>query len=277
METVIVATDFSESSANAAQYAAKLSGLLGFRTIILYHSYDAAPMAMEIPIPESVDTMAAHERSLLALDALKSQIEPFKATHTTVELVANDLPLLMGIARLVEQKRAGLVVAGVTGKTGMQQFLMGSNTVNLADECPVPLLIVPNGVEFGTMAKAVFACDLSKVDRTTPVDTISKFVSKLGLTLLVLNIERPNARFDADIIPEQFKLHSLLDHLHPEYHYTEHQDVASGITEFVEAQHASLLMTVPKTYGFFESLFHRSVTKKLAHHTRLPLLVLRGK
>ena len=36
METIVIATDFSGPSMNAAQYAAKLSGDLGIKSIILY-------------------------------------------------------------------------------------------------------------------------------------------------------------------------------------------------------------------------------------------------
>ncbi|MGK6349686.1 universal stress protein [Parapedobacter sp. DT-150] len=276
MQTIIVAADFSESSVIAAQYAASLSDQLGIETIILYHSYDNVPVATEIPMPEPSDTHLTHERSLSALEMLESQIEPFKSMYTRVELVTNDSPLLLGIERLAEQERAGLVVAGTTGKTGMEKFLIGSNSANLADACPIPLLIVPDGIAFEPIRRAVFACDLDKVDKTTPLGPIAEWVSKLDLTLLVLNVEKPDMRFDPDIIPEQFKLHELLDDLSPEYHYTTHPDIAEGIMAFAESQQAGLVITVPKKYGFFDSLFHRSVTKTLAHHTRLPLLILKA-
>jgi hypothetical protein len=36
-----------------------------------------------------------------------------------------------------------------------------------------------------------------------------------------------------------------------------------------------LVIMVPEKYGFFKSLFHHSVTKKLAFHTHIPLLLLK--
>jgi hypothetical protein len=43
---------------------------------------------------------------------------------------------------------------------------------------------------------------------------------------------------------------------------------------FADREDIQLVITLPQKYGFFESLFHRSVTKKLAFHTHLPLLLL---
>ncbi|WP_159452737.1 hypothetical protein [Pedobacter nyackensis] len=37
-----------------------------------------------------------------------------------------------------------------------------------------------------------------------------------------------------------------------------------------------LLDLSPQEYGFFEGLFHRSVTKKMAYHTHVPLLLFKA-
>lgn len=276
METLIVTTDFSESATNAARYAAYLSGPLAIKTIILYHSYDDAPKGSEVPLPAPEDTQLTHEKSLMALQNTASQLTSLIGAHTTIEQIADDLPLVAGIQRVVEKWKAGLVVVGITGKSNMEKFLVGSNTVAIADTCTAPVLVVPPEVEFNPIKKAVFACDFKKVDHTTPVKTIAHIVNKLGTELLVLNIEKPDTRFDPDIIPEQYKLHEILDELHPEFHYIEHKHIAEGIMDFAETQGATLVMTIPKNHDFFDKLFHRSVSRKLAHHTRLPLLILRN-
>ncbi|MBK1439451.1 universal stress protein [Parapedobacter sp. ISTM3] len=275
METIIIATDFSESATNAALYAAYLSGPLRVHTIILYHSYDSAPQATEIPLPESKDAALAHESSLTALEATEAKMQPFISKHTSVEIIANELPIVVGIQRLLDERRVGLVVTGITGKSNLEKFLIGSNTIAIADACTAPVLVVPEQVEFKPIAKAVFACDLDKVDDTMPVGTLAQLADTLAFKLLVLNIVKPEAGFDPGIIPEQYKLHGLLDRLNPEYHYVEYNDVVEGIMNFAETQQADLVMTVPKRYGFFDNLFHKSVTKKLAHHTRLPLLIFK--
>lgn len=274
METVIITTDFSGTAAHAAKYGASLARQLGTTTIILYHSHDLAPAATAIPIPET-DTSLAREGSLLALEVLEGYIRPYAGDNIRIDLVTNELPLLMGVIQLSEERRAGLVVAGTTGKSKLEKFMIGSNTVNLATSCPVPLLIVPDDANLQGIERIVFACDLQKVTKSTPVHLLHLFAEKLKAKILILNVALEGKRFNPDIIPEQYKLHKLLDPLNPEYHYTEEDDIAEGILEFVAKVNAGIVITIPKSYGFFEGLFHRSVTKKLAHHTEVPLLLFR--
>lgn len=265
MDTILITTDFSKTASNAAKYAAQLSKSLDIKNVILYHSYD----------DENMDAKLLHEGSLLALEIMAETIQKYLDKATSIELIANDLPLLLGVERICDQHQVGLVVAGSTGKGGLAKFLVGSNTINLADKCPVPLLIIPDEASYARIKKIVFACALEKVKQTTPVDTITLFTRQLKSKLLVLNVALEHKRFNPDIIPEQYEIHRLLDDLNPSYHYIEDDEIVEGIMEFVEDEEAHLLIAVPKSSGFFDSLFRRSVTKKLAYDTQTPLLVLR--
>jgi len=278
METIIITTDFSEPAMNAARYATGLAKALGVPKIVLYHSYDNAPAATDIPVAET-DTTLAHEGSLLALEIVEREIGLVLGTDSgiTVDLVVNGLPLELGVEQLAEQWRAGLVVVGTTGKSGLEKFLMGSNTVGLALSSRVPLLIVPKEAEFEPIEKITFACDLKQVNRSTPVSEIGWWLDRLQAKLLVLNVALEGKRFDPDIIPEQYKMHALLDGFKPSYHYETGDNIAEEIADFAEDEDAGLVITVPKTYGFFEGLFHRSVSKKLMDKTEVPLLLLKEK
>lgn len=276
MQTIIITTDFSESSLNAAKYGAALAKPLGVGHIILYHSYDNAPLATEVPVAET-DTPLAHEGSLLALEIVEEALKQVlgDAANVSIELVANGSPLVFGVQQLAEQHRAALVVAGATGKSSLERMLIGSSAVGLASDHKVPLLIVPKEARFTPIEKVVFACDLKQVSHTTPVAEIGIWLERLRAKLLVLHVALEGKRFNPDLIPEQYTMHSLLDGLDPEYHYTESDDIADEIEDFAEDHGAGLIITIPKSYGFFERLFHRSVSKRLIKASEIPLLLLR--
>ncbi|GAA4792741.1 hypothetical protein GCM10023231_21150 [Olivibacter ginsenosidimutans] len=276
MQTIIITTDFSEPSLNAAKYAAALSGPLQIERMVLYHSYDNSPVVTEIPLTEP-DTSSAHEQSLQGLEALEKEVRLSLGMNTAVsiELITNDMPLLLGVEQLAEQRRASMVVVGATGKSNLEQVLVGSNTINLASESKVPLLIVPKKARFSPIDKIVFACDLKRVSRSTPVSIIGQWLKYLEAKLLVLNVALEGKRFNPDMISEQYKIHDLLDEFHPEYHYTEGDDIVDEIQDFAEDHLAGLIITIPKAYGFFEGLFHRSVSKQLIKESEIPLLLLR--
>lgn len=276
MQTIIITTDFSESSLNAAKYAAALTAFLEIGHIVLYHSYDNTLVSTEVPITEP-DTPLAHEGSLLALEIVEGELRRVLGENTNVSigLVANGLPLVFGVQQLAEQQHADLVVAGATGKSNLEQMLIGSNTVNLVSGSKVPLLIVPKEARFAPIEKVVFACDLKRVSHSTPVTEIGGWLERLRAKLLVLNVALEGKRFNPDIIPEQYNIHDLLDGFHPEYHYIESDDIADEIEDFAEDHGAGLIITIPKSYGFFERLFHRSVSKRLIKESKIPLLLLR--
>lgn len=278
MQTILITTDFSESSINAAKYAACLSQLLGVQRILLYYSYDNAPVATPIPISEQ-EASLVHEGSLLALEIVEREIRNVldDENDLTIELIANERPLIIGVEQLVEERQVGLVVAGTTGKSGLKKLVMGSNTINLASACPAPLLIVPKKAKFQNIDKVVFACDLQKISNSTPVGEIRKLLEKLQAKLLVLNVAVEGKRIQPDIIYKQHKLHHLLDELNPEYHYTESDDIADEIEDFAEDHAAGLIITIPRSYGFFEALFRRSVSKRLINDLDTPLLLLKEK
>src|SRR5690606_10077577 len=189
METIIITSDFSEAAMNATRYAAGLSKSIGISRIVIYHSYDNAPAATDVPVAET-DTTLAHEGSLVALEIVEREIGLVLGIDSgiSVELVANGMPLELGVEQLAEKWRAGFVVVGTTGKSGLEKFFVGSNTVSLATSCPVPLLIVPKEAEFEPIEKILFACDLNKVTRSTPVSEIGWWLDRLQAKLLVLNV-----------------------------------------------------------------------------------------
>lgn len=274
METIIITSDFSDPARNAAQYGASLAKELGVRTIVLYHAYDLAPIGTHMSVPKP-DSSAALERCREDLQQLKDHIFPYTDNDIHIELEANELPLLVGIEQLARQWQAGMVIAGNAGKSGMEKFLMGSNTADLTKSCTIPLLIVPQDAIFQPITKIVFACDLKNAAESTPLDKLRFLIHHLQARLLVLNVEHKGKPVDRNTIAEQHVLDGLLAPLSPEYHYIEENNVSQGIMAFAEEEDAELVIAVPKSLRFFEKLFHRSVTKNLAQHSKIPLMILR--
>ncbi|WEK21435.1 MAG: universal stress protein [Candidatus Pedobacter colombiensis] len=275
VEHMLVLTDFSDAAQNACMYAAALSRQLKTTNLMLYHSHAAVllpPTGFAPVIPKVTESS---KDSLEKLTNLKNMLQPLVSSKTEIKIQSDERTLLAAVNMLVQQQRAGLVVVGITGRSKLERALIGSHTLDLAKDSLAPLLIVPPGAVFKKIEKIVFACDLKKVTESTPVYEIKGFVDALGATLFILNVDRDGARFNPDTIKEIHDLHKLWDGGTPEYHYTDHEDTATGIMEFADKINADLVITVPKAYGFFESILHRSLTQKLAYHTHLPLLLFK--
>ena len=276
METILVLTDFSDSATNAARYAAAFSRQFAAAKILLYHSYSIAPVVTTVPMPTHSAIIGLHDASIKKLTELKTLITPMVKEKTEIEVLTNDKPIITAVYSIAQLYELVLTVVGVTGKSSFERTLIGSNTLSLVEESISPLLLIPPQAVFVKIRKVVFASDLKDVYKTSPVAAIKEVIHKLDANLYLLNVangESGNSRMDAVI--EQKDLHKLWDSENAEYHFINNKDIAEGIMEFVSEEDVQLLIVVPKKRGFFESIFHRSLTKKLAYHTDLPLLIFK--
>lgn len=272
---MLVLTDFSEESSNAARYAVGLAHQLEAKKIVLYHSYESVAVPATAFAPYTGGFTESPEVSLQKITQLKDQLQQWLPENAEMDIYCDERNLVNAVITLSGQEHIGLVVMGISGKSGLESTLIGSNTIRVAKDSPVPLLVVPPVASFQPIKTVVFACDLKRVSESTPVLAIKGFINALGARLIILNVDRDGSQFNPDAIKEMKQLHQLWDEQQPEYHYTDHEDMAQGIMEFAGQQHAELVITVPKQYGFFESIFHRSMTKKLAYHTHLTLLLFK--
>ncbi|MEQ7802097.1 universal stress protein [Pedobacter sp. ASV1-7] len=275
VKNMLVLTDYSNEASNAAKYATELAQQLNTQKIFLYHSYESIALPATSFAPISGFPMESHDSSLKNINKLKSELEETDALKAEIEVRTDERELIYGVNTLVQQLYIGLVVAGITGKNTLERVLIGSNTLSLVKECLAPLLIIPSVARFEPIKTIVFACDLKRVSEATPVLAIKTFLQSLGAKLLILNVDSEGKHFTTDTLKEMSQLHEFWDEHEPEYHYIDHSDTAEGIMGFAKEKGAQLVITVPKLYGFLESLFHSSLTRKLTFNSYLPLLLFR--
>jgi nucleotide-binding universal stress UspA family protein len=273
VKSMLVLTDFSEAASNAARYAAALAEQLGTTELILYHSYESIALPPTASAPVTGGFTETSDLNRQKITDLKNELEELTPAKTTINIRSDERNLLNAVNILTGQQHLGLVVAGITGKSALERVLIGSTTIDLAKNCQAPLLIVPPAKVFEQITTVVFACDLKRISQSTPVLPIKTIINTLGARLLILSVDDTGRHKDA--IKQVDLLHELWDDHEPEYHHITHEDTALGIMEFAAQQNAGLVITVPGQYGFFESIFHRSMTEKLAYHTHIPLLLFK--
>jgi len=102
---------------------------------------------------------------------------------------------------------------------------------------------------------------------------LTQLLEITGAELHVLHVNTPSK----NIIDHSFEnmiLHRMIKDFSPTYHFIENESFTAGINLFSEKNHIDLIITMPKKHGFFDSLFKKSHTKKLAFHSHLPLMVM---
>ena len=143
-QTIVVATDFSESSLAALETAYDLASQ-GGRTVYLVHVMEpylvtGDPTAMLHPSVEKT-YQEARER----LDALIPEDwfdeEQAKTLVVKSSVLTASSPA-QAISRFAQGKNADLIIVGTHGRKGLTRMLMGSTAESLLRRSPCPVLVV---------------------------------------------------------------------------------------------------------------------------------------
>jgi nucleotide-binding universal stress UspA family protein len=275
MKTIIVPTDFSDTAYNAAHYAIGLAQQMGTTRIVLYHAYELILPIPDVPVTVPViDINEIKQASLEGLKKMKATLAPMLPDSAVIDYRAENNLLPVSIDQVCREEKADVIVMGITGGGGLEEVLIGSNTVDVVKHTTCPVIIVPPQAVFKPIKTIVFACDLRKVAETTPIQPLKKLLNVFKATLHVINIDHESKHFSTDTPFETMMLETLLEDYQPEYHFIDNPNVVKGIVEFAEKENADLLLTIPKKHGLFESIFKRSRTSQLAFHTHIPLLTI---
>jgi nucleotide-binding universal stress UspA family protein len=143
-QNILLPTDFSDCSAEAARVARLLADRFGSRVVVL-HVLDE---------PAALDPMF---RGDVPLELLRSRMEQYARENMDAFLAAHfsgfenlDTMLAAGIPyrEIIQKARecgAGLIVIGTHGRTGVEHVVFGSTAEKVVRVAPCPVLSVRLG------------------------------------------------------------------------------------------------------------------------------------
>lgn len=266
MKAILIPTDFSESSFNAAVYAAKLSNMIHVSTLIIYHSSTIPSRATELPL--------LHEHTRELLESFKGKLASYIKRGISIDIHSDEFPLLAGIEMLAKRQSVDLIVMSTTGKSKVERVILGSNTITIAKECSIPVLLIPKAANFEEIKKLALASDLKDVDVSTPANFLKWFIEPLNAQLVIVNIstsEEPDSHTNIELSA----LKRMFEKEQPEYHHIRVSNVVNGLMNFAVSENIQLIAVAPKKHGFFD-IFHHSLTRDIAFHTYVPVLIVRN-
>jgi len=269
MQNILVPVDFSDISRHAAIYALKLAAQLHVPKVILYHAYQA-PLTIDSPVSavQLFDEAQLKKDSTTALQHFRGTIENECAPGCFLETYNEYNLLINGVDEVCKLTNCNLVVMGITGGGALAEKLIGSNTVSVARNSTVPVMIVPKDTNFKPFSSIVLLTDYQHTDENLPIQKIHWLLDQTHAKLQVLHVEK-----DKNVQQELQEIVLLKDH-NPTYHVVHSAHFTEGVEDFVSKNGADLIITIPKDHGFFSSLFTTSHTTQIAFHSKVPVLAI---
>jgi nucleotide-binding universal stress UspA family protein len=268
---IVVPTDFSAPAEQALNYAIELAKKTK-ASITLLHINQVAMVDASMPaetyqfLVKEIEEMTKEGMDKLAKKLLIPSGIAY-TTETRYGFVSEE------ICEIAKKDEADLIIMGTTGASGAAEILIGSNAASVVAKSAVPVLVIPKDLNFKEYTRIVYATDYNEPEFPALMRLIY-FAELFDCPLDVIHVKS-----DADKyfnIENNFFKKNKANITYPNIHYIqlEKGDIIQSINHYVEENHGDLLVMAKHNRSFFDRLFHRSLSKKMAYHTKIPLLVL---
>lgn len=278
MAVIVVPTDFSPTSDNAARYAAQLAMQTNGEVHLLH--FFSLPMGYADMQPPLMDgTFMQTPAYLIPIEDLKEAAETnmarsrdsFAAAHPGVAVktvVRIGSSIAADINDYCDEVLPLLVVMASHPMQGIDT-IVGSTTLSLAKHLHHPLLAVPEGYTQPGFSRMVLATDL------TPVSPQSTTIIHNLATTLGSRLEMVHVTTEKEIsttLPEA--LQSSFATLQPSYTTLTNEDVTEALKEYLADSHNAVLVVLPHHHNLWEKLFFKLHTADLITHLPVPVLCI---
>lgn len=277
MKKILVPTDFSEQSSNALRFAIDLASKSGGEIILLH----------VIPLP------TLHDSPLIPIDTYRQPlVDEFKSTahHKFYQLI-NELNgeklnisadvvinnnLHQTISQYAEKKNIDLVIMGTKGVSGMQEWLIGSNTEKIVRSCPVPVLAIKKYTSAASIKNIVFPSTLDS-------ENLEELVAKLKILqhffqarIHIVCVNTPSlAKSNAEIrelLKAFVRRYMLKDYTINVFNYG---DEEAGILEFTRQINGDLIAMGTRGLKGLAHFLSGSIAEDVVNHVQSPVWTYR--
>ena len=272
MIKMIVPTDFSDTATNALVYAHNLSQPIN-GMIKVVHVYR--------PEVVQIDNIAIVDKEVEELK--KKQLEEFvsKINRSWIGASSGYTPMesefKVGFVAdevykiCTEPFNRNLIVVGSTGTTDNLKKFFGSVSLQLIKRSPSPVLVIPPKTTYNGIDNILYAvASIEKDMQSSPA--ILDFADMMGATVHLVHVNTKNEVYPSQTLLDRCK--NLNPKVEVVYQEIDSTDVISTIDDYVIDNKIDMVSLTTFDRGFLSDLFHKSVTRKMAIHTDIPLLII---
>jgi nucleotide-binding universal stress UspA family protein len=275
MVNILVPTDFSALSKVAVQYAIKIAnqndGIITLLHVVTITQTVRASMHDQFKdLEEDLIPFAEKDLNNLVKDVCKTT-----KTNTSLRYsVVRHSSLTEVIRKETKRLKIDLIVMGTRGASGLKKAVMGSNTTSVIESSQVPVLTVPSKAQFKGFKDVIYASDLKNLEKELKI--MVPLAERFGSTLHLLHITS-NGKAVNELEEKIEKATQKISYKNLVTLVLVDRYVEDAIDQYVSVCKADLLTMFTHDLTFFEKLFDRSMTRKMAFHSIVPLLAFKSK
>jgi nucleotide-binding universal stress UspA family protein len=281
MKNILVLTDFTIRSINAAEFAVQLA-IKNKSNIILCNVLESttsftANSEIKWPVIENSDL---RDKSLFNLSVLDRRFKKIIAESESqfkpdINFLSETGFLFEVTKRIINERSVEMVVVGSHKSSFFERLIFGSHTHILLDKINCPILLVPLNVKFKGLDKIIYASDQSFNDSKV-VDYLLNLAKPFRASVWVNHISKNNeVSFGKDSMMDE-----ILENKHQKidspiyFNNIKGENVKKGLINMIENDEVDIVAFVHKQYDLFAQIFHNSISKQIADKAEVPLLIM---
>lgn len=272
MKNVLILTDFSPCSRNAAQYAINF---LKNETCCFYvmHVHKSGTFTMD----DLMSTATANVYESI-LKAEKQRLQTFK--EELEKLSVNDKHEFHGILDynsfieatdgIIEAKNIQLLVAGYNGVSNAAEIIFGSHTLSIIRRINCTTLVIPEDVKFLPPKTMLLPLDAKDDIQSEAFATILNTAKHHSIEVHILRVyekEMDGDRYDESYLIKHFK------DVNYTYHVIQNVPLHYVKTVYMQMYSMDMIGLIVQKESVFERLFKHSSTTEISKALKRPLLV----
>lgn len=278
MQKILIPTDFSENSMNAAKYAAELFKH-GPSEIYILHAFADEVYETKTRLADAIfgelqqKALAKAEANLEKMRKALFKISP-NPKHT-IFTVAEFGMLVDSVNELVEKENIDVVVMGTQGETHDKKITFGSNTLQVIKYVKCPVLAVPEVYGDVHPKHLLFPTDFSVPNKRRELKllgtTAKCFASKIDFLYV--------SKFPTLSLRQQDNkafLEACLSENQIAFNKSSGEDITKAINAYIDENPIDMLVMVNTRHSYLENILYQSTIEKIGLHIDIPFLVLQN-
>ncbi len=274
--TILCPTDFSECSLNAIEYAAKL-GELFKADLILFHVLNKIDYEKLSPL----DTNGYHQEEFI-----KEKLVNLQQTVLKESLPKGLRNCLIGFRngnivsttlKEAETVNADMIVMGTEGTNDLREHIIGSKTSEIVLEADIDVFVVPRKVFFKKPRKLVYASDYLEEDKIA-IQKIVEMATFFDSEIDIVHVSNTHKAIDKSLHLEMVnEISPFVKYDKVSYVLKAYRDeLALGLENYLQTSKGDILVTLSKKKSFFDQIFSKNLSKKMAYFINKPLWVIKS-
>ena len=281
---ILVPIDYSNFSENAFRYALLLADRLEEARIVVLHVVYPDVQPLDFP---TIVTAVNNQRLTDVQPRLKNFVD--KGIAQVLEqvkkppMVQFDIELgtpATTIAETVVRDDIDLVVMGTRGhKRSGTQKILGSVTTAVLEKVGCAVMVIPEEVTYQPIKKIAYATDVNEADPFElwkSMDLLESPQINASYHIVHVNLKKEGDIEAGEKMRKMLRFYEKqVKDMEIKLHHLPGQSVENRLNKFIEDENMDMLIMYKPEIGWWNKLFHKSVTKKMALSTTIPTLIMK--